>query len=106
MCSRSAVEYVAQDVQLVDAQTLYQIADGADEFVGPSGGDNRFDDTVEIGLFVVVLWRFVQQFFYNVGKLSGKCLPHLGTGVFGRDRLTDADQLMQRDAVEVVQVVF
>ncbi len=58
--SGAAVEDVAEDVQLVDAQALYQVADGADEFISPSGGHDGLDDAVEVGLFVVVLRGLVQ----------------------------------------------
>ena len=104
--SGAAVEDVAEDVQLVDAQALYQVADGADEFISPSGGHDGLDDAVEVGLFVIVLRRLVQQLLYDIGKFLRERLTHLGTRVFGRDRLTYAYELMKGDVVEIVQVRF
>lgn len=72
MRARSPVEYVSEDVKLVDAQPLYQVADGADEFICPSGRDNCFHDTVEISLFVVILGRLMKQFLDDIGKFARK----------------------------------
>ena len=75
--TRSAVVDVAKDVQLVNAQGVYDLADGDDEVGALSSLHDCFDDAAEVGLLVVVEWIFVQQFLYDVGVLSGKHFSHL-----------------------------
>ena len=55
----AAFEALSQKVQPI-FQKMYQVADGADEFISPSGGHDGLDDAVEVGLFVVVLRGLVQ----------------------------------------------
>ena len=102
----AAVEDVAEDVQLVDAQALYQVADGADEFISPSGGHDGLDDAVEVGLFVIVLRRLMQQLLYDIGKFLRERLAHLGTGVLRRRSFADPYQAVQCDLVPVLHVLL
>ena len=46
-------------MQLVDGQPLYDVADGDDEIVGTSRGDNRLDNHVDIGSLVGIVGSFM-----------------------------------------------
>ena len=50
----AAVEDIAEDVQLIDSQSLDDVGDGDDERIGTSRGYDALDDAVEVGLFVDV----------------------------------------------------
>ena len=66
VCARTAVEDVAEDVQLVDRQALYHVADGNDEIVGTTSRYDCVDDDVDIVSFVGIVCALVQQFLYDV----------------------------------------
>ena len=82
MCPGASVEDVAQNVKLVDAEPLDDIADGGDEVLGLACLYDGFDDALEVGFLVIVHGILMQQFFYNVGKLPGQSLAYLATGIF------------------------
>ena len=77
MGARSAVVDVAKDVQLVNAQGVYDLADGDDKVGALAGLHDCFDDASEISLLVVVEGIFVQKLFNDVGILTGKHFSHL-----------------------------
>ena len=106
VCTRAAVVHVAQDVQLVDTQSLNHVAHGHDERVGLTGGDDGLNDAVEVGLLIVVAGRFVQQLLDDVSEVGRQSLAHLRTGVLRRYRLAHLHQSVQGDVVEVVEVLL
>ena len=105
VCSRSAVEDVAQDVQLVDAQLVYDVADGHDEVACLPCLNDGFDDASDVSLLVVVARVLVEKFLYDVGKLRGQGFAHLAAGVFAAHRPTDLYELHQGSCVVVGEVV-
>ena len=103
---RSPVVDVPDDVQLVDGEPLDEVADGNDEVVRPSRGDDGADDLVHVGRLVRLGGGLVQELLDDVGELGGQRLAYLGAGVLGGDVAADLDQLVQRDHVPVVQVLL
>ena len=64
--SRTAVVDVAENMQLVDGQTLYDVTDSRDEIVSATGGYNRIDNDADVGGFVAVAETLVEQFLDDV----------------------------------------
>ena len=58
--SRTTVVDVAEDMQLVDSQAVYHVADGDDEVVGAPRGDDGVDDGANVGGLVHILGVLVQ----------------------------------------------
>ena len=104
--SWSAVEYIAQDVQLVDAQALDDRTDGYDEVLRLPGLYDALDDAVEIGILVIIARTLVQHLLYDVGKLFGQRLTHLAARVFAGDRLAHLHQLEQRAGIVFAQLLL
>ena len=104
--SRAAVVDVAEDVELVDGQPLYHVADGADEVVGSACRDDGVDDHGHIGGLVLILRTLVQQFLDDVAEVLGERLAHLRAGVFRGDVAAHFHQLVDGDAVPVVDVLL
>ena len=71
MCTRTSVEDVSEDVQLVDGQSLDDVTDGDDEIVGTPCCDDGIDNDVDVGGFVRVVSTFMQQFLDNIGEVRG-----------------------------------
>ena len=106
VCAGAAVVDVAEYVQLVDGQTLYDVADGHYEVVGTAGGDDGVHDDGHVGCLVLVVGAFVQQLLYDVRELGWQRLAHLRAGVFRRHVAAYAHQLVDGDVVPVVDVLF
>ena len=104
--SRSSVIDVAQDMQLVDGQTLDDVADGHDEVVGASCGDDGIDDDTDVGGLVAVAQALVEQFLDDIGEVGREGLAHLRTSVLRRDITTHLHQLVDGDAVPVVEILL
>ena len=102
----TAVEDVAHDMQGVDDQPLYEVADGTDAGIGPAGGDDGGDDAVDISLLVGVYLRLVQQLLQDVREFGRQGFAHFGAGVLRGDVLAHAYELVHRDAVPVGHVFF
>jgi hypothetical protein len=77
MRTGSPVEYVTQDMQTVDYETLYKVTECRNEVVGTSGSYDCIYNGAEIGLFVAEIIRLVHQFFYDICILLGETLAHL-----------------------------
>ena len=77
VCALSSVVDVAEDMQLVDGQSLDDVTDGYDEVVSASCGDNRIDNATNIGCLVYVISAFVHQFLDDIAKLLRKRLANL-----------------------------
>ena len=65
----ASVVDVAQDVQLVDGQTLDDVADGHDEVVGTTCRNDGVDDDADVGGFVAVAQTLVKQLLDDVGEV-------------------------------------
>lgn len=89
VCSRSAVEDVAQDVELVNAELLDDVADGYDEIAHLTGLYDGLNNAMDVGLLVIVVGAFVQQFLNNIGKSDGQGLADFASRIFAADGLAD-----------------
>jgi hypothetical protein len=79
VCARSAVEYIAQNVQTVNSQSLYQFAYGNDKVVSTLSFNDTSHDNIIVLLLLVCITavRFVQQFFYDISKFWWKFFTNL-----------------------------
>ena len=69
MCSRATIVDIADHMQQVDRQPLYQVTHGDNEIVCPPGRDDRFDNLVHIGRLVRLDRRLMQQLLDDIGEL-------------------------------------
>ena len=69
--SLTTVVDVAEDVELVNGELLYDVADRYNEIVGPSGRDNGVDDAVDVGCLVGIVGGLVKQLLYDVAEIDG-----------------------------------
>ena len=100
----TAVEDVAEDMQLVDDETLDHVGQGDDEVVGAPRGDDGADDLVHVAGLVGVLRALVEKFLDDVTEVFGQRLAHLRAGVLARHVAADSHQAVERDVVPVVDV--
>ena len=82
VCTGTAIIDVAQNVQLVDGQTLDNVTQSNNEIVCTTCRDNSVDNDADIGCLIVVIGTLVQQFLDNIGKLFGQRLTYLRACVF------------------------
>ena len=82
MCAGAAVVNVAEDVEHVYGESLYDVGYGYDEVVGTPRGYNRVDDYVHVCGLVYVVGAFMQKFLNYVRKVFGERLANFGTCVF------------------------
>ena len=102
--TRSAVVYIAQDVQHVDGELLYEVAHGDDEVVGPLRRDDGAHHYVYIGLLVGVARVLVQQFLDDVGEVGRQGLVHFRPRVLRRHVAAHFHQTVDVDEIPVVEV--
>ena len=102
----SAVEYVAQDVELVNAQALDDRTDGSNETLRLPRLYDAPDDAVEIGVLVIIARTFVQHFLYDVGEALGQSLAHLAARVFAGYRLAHLHQAEECAGIELVKFII
>ena len=77
MCARTSVENIAKNVQAVNGESLYKIAECCYKVLGASCAyDCLYNDT-QIGLFVLYVVALVQKLLDYVGILLGEALAHL-----------------------------
>ena len=103
---RSAVVNVAQDVQLVYGQPLYDVTQGADEVVGAPRRDDGVHDDRHVGRLVLVVGTLVQQLLDDVRELLRQRLAHLRARVLRRHVAAHLHQLVNRQVVPVVHVLL
>ena len=106
MCTRATIVDVAQDVELVDGQALDDVADGADEIVSTTCRYDGVDNHTDVGCLIVVAQTLVQQLFDDIGKIAGQRLTHLRAGVLAADIATHFYQLVDSDAIPVVEILL
>ena len=68
----SSVKDVAQNVQHIDGQSLYQVTESDDEIIRTAGADDGIHDDTHVCLFVRQNSTFVQQFLNDVRELLWK----------------------------------
>ena len=93
-------------MKLVDAQFLNHVAYGNYECVSLAGGDYGFYNAVEVGLLVVVGWRFVQKLLDDISIFLRQCLADFRTSVLRRNRLADFYELVERHTIEIIERVL
>ena len=70
MCSWTTVVDVAQDMELVDGESLDDVSDGYNEVVGTPSADDGIHDDVDVGRLVMVFGMLMQEFLDDVGKIA------------------------------------
>ena len=73
----AAVEYIADDVQLIDDRVLHKVAQRNDELVGSAYVYDRVYDLAVIFLFVEVLAAGGHKLCYDVLEVLRQHLPDL-----------------------------
>ena len=102
--ARSAVEDVAEDMELVDGEALDEFAERHDEACGAPRADDGLDNHAHVSLLVAVVAVLVEEFFDDVGKLLRQTFAHFRTGVFRGNAAADGDELVERSLVIVGEV--
>ena len=102
----STVEYVAQNMQTVDNQTLYEIAQRSYEVPGTPCSDDCLYNYAEVCLLVLEVVGFVHKFLDNIGILFGKALTHLGTRIFRRHVAAHYYKTVQRTYVVLFEILL
>ena len=102
----SPVENIAHDMEGIDYKPLYKIANGADTLVGPTGGNDSGNDSVDIGLLVRVDLRLVQQLLQDIRKFGRKRFADFRSGIFRRYVLAHTYQLVHGNAIPVDHIFF
>ena len=104
MCASSTVVDIAKDVQLVDSQSLDDVANGDNEVVGTACGDDGIDDDIDVSGLVDVIGAFVKQFLNDIAEILGQRFAHLGTRIFRRHITADGYKTMDGDVIPVVEI--
>ena len=104
MSARTTVVDVAQEVKLVDSQSLYHTSHSDDEIVGTSCRYYGVDNLVYVCCLVGVFCALVEQFFDDIREVGRQRVAHLRACVFARNVSANSHQLMKRDVVPVVDV--
>ena len=106
MRSRTTIVNITYDVQGVNRQPLDKIAHSDNEIVRTLGGNNGANDYIDVGMFIRLYTRLMQQLLNDVRKFLRQRFPHLRARVFGRNILANLYQLIQRNQIPVVQISF
>ena len=80
--SRSSVENITHNMQMIHNQTLDQIAHSHNKFLSTVDADDRIDNLIIISFFIQNIFSFVEQFFNNISEILRQCFSDLGTGIF------------------------
>ena len=86
-------------MQMVDHQTLDQVAHRDDELLRAVCLDDGGDDRVEVFALVVDVVILVKQLVDDVAVPARQGAAHLGARVFGGAQAADLEQAAERDAV-------
>ena len=62
---------------MINHKPLDQICDRTDKFFCPADPNDRLNDLIIVGFFVMKLRLFRDQFFYDISKIFRKCLRTL-----------------------------
>ena len=102
----SSIKDVTQNMERIDGQSLDQLAEGDDEIVCPTGADDGVDNHFDVCLSVRKHGVVVQQFLNDIRELLRQCFPNLGTGILGRNILTQGNQLVQCSEIPTFNIRF
>ena len=93
--ARSTIKDISYDMERVNRERMNKIRDNYDEIFGTSGLDDGINDSIVIGLAVVLLQiRFVEQFANDIFVSGGKKPAHFRTAVFDGHRACDINHLV------------
>ena len=70
--ARTTVVDIAQNVELIDAESLNHTTEGNDEVIGTAGRDDGLDDGTHIVGLVLVFGVLVKKFLYDIGEVNGQ----------------------------------
>ena len=104
MGAGAAVVDVADDVETVDGQTLYQLTHGGDEVVGASRRYDGRDNLLEIVLLVGVGLGLVEQLLDYVAEVFGQSFVDFRAGIFRRNALADLDEAVEHNLIPLADV--
>ena len=106
MRTRSSVEYVTQNMQTVDNQTLDEITQRCYEMVGTPRPYDCLYNYAEVCLLVLEVIGFVHKFLYNIGVLFRKALAHFGTCIFRRHIAAYYYKTVQRTYIVLFEILL
>ena len=89
---RSPVEDIADDMQAVDGEIPYQLAEVLDKQLFHAGLQDGGQNLIEIRLFVGIRIVHPEGLGDDARKALGKLFPDLRPGVLGRDGPADGHQ--------------
>ena len=104
--SWTAVVDVAEDVESVNAESLYYLADGLYERFRLACGDDGVEDAAVIVVLVLARRSLVQQLLNDICELAWQRLAYLGAGIFRRHPSQHLHKLVESDVVDVLHVRF
>lgn len=78
---RSAVVNIADNMQMVDHQSLRAVGKAGDQLIGLAERNDLFYDFGIVLFLVGGLFCFVQKLFRNISKLGGQRFAQFGAGV-------------------------
>ena len=102
--TRAAVEDIPHDMQVIDDQTLDQVAHRDDELLCAVGLDDGRNNRIEVFALIVNVIILVEQFVDDVAVPARQGASHLFARVFGRAQAADLEQTAERDAVPLCAV--
>ena len=102
---RPAIVDVADDVQMVDGQTLDEQAQRLDERAHAVGADDGVDDGRVVGLLVGALAVLGHQLLDDVREIARQRLAHAGARVLLRGALAHGHEARQHGLVPCLRVV-
>ena len=101
---RTAVEHVADDVEVVHREALHERGEAHDEVVCRARLNDRVDDAPMVALALVALpGGGVEQLVDDVGVLDGHGAAHLGARVGVGEEAREAHEAHERDRVPLVR---
>ena len=104
MRSRSTVVDIAQNMKLVDAESLNHSTKSNDEIISTAGGNDGLDDGTHIISLVLVFRVLMKKFLNNIGEIDRQRLAHLGTRIFTGNITADINKVMDGDMIPIYNV--
>ena len=105
MRTGAAIVDIADDMQVIDDQTLNQGAERNDKLSCPVERNDGREDGFIIGFLVIPIFPFHQQFFQYIVKAGGQRLPYLGARIFIGDIPGHLDEATEHDAVPILRAL-
>ena len=101
----TAIVDIADDMQVINDQTLNQGAERNDELSCPVERNDGREDGFIIGFLVVPIFPLHQQFFQYIVKTGGQRLPYLGARILIGDIPGHLDEAAEHDAVPILRAL-